>query len=245
MAVAFAGPTWSLSTEPGDVQDAYFDMLRVAGFLAAVWACGRIMKLFRMPGTIGALFAGVVAGPELTGLVPFATKSCASFGGGMNTSAATGDAQKCSYDLWRLIGNTGITLLIFEFGTQLNLQKVRQVQVRALAVGLASTLGPIFVGLAYAAIAFGDGPSDLSFVRLMEGCAVGIALAPTSPVVLRVLDEDDLLGTLPAQTAATAIFFGLVSCLVLFNVLLNVVNFSATPEARAAPASPARPALIR
>ena len=53
-------------------------------------------------------------------------------------AAACGD-----YDVWRLMGNTGITLLIFEFGTHVNLQKVHLVLRRALKVTAVSTIAPI------------------------------------------------------------------------------------------------------
>ena len=36
----------------------------------------------------------------------------------VSPSALHAEMPRCGEDLWRLVGNVGITLLIFEFGTQ-------------------------------------------------------------------------------------------------------------------------------
>jgi Kef-type K+ transport system membrane component KefB len=142
-------------------------------------------------------------------------------GGGAGAVGACGD-----YDVWRLMGNTGITLLIFEFGTHVNLQKVHLVLRKALKVTAVSTILPTLVGVLLIAGIFSDGDGHKFVSFLPDGFAAGVALSPTSPVVLRVLDEDDLLNTLPGQTALIAIFLSLVVSLIFFTVLTNVATAS-------------------
>lgn len=212
---------WTLPSQLAQGQGGYYDMLRTAGFLFAIWAIGRLCRQVRLSPSVGALVAGMLLGPEFSGFVPFATPTCASISSRTtNASKLPADAVEptCSHDLWRLIGNAGITLLIFEFGTQISFSKLKQVRRRAVIMALASTLLPIAVGVFYIVVSARG--------RLAEGFAVGLALAPTSPVVLRALDADDLLNSLPGQTAIHAIFLGMVASLLLFFVLVNVASSS-------------------
>ena len=39
-------------------------ILRVAAFLAVIWAFGRILQALRLPVRMGALFAGMLLGPQ-------------------------------------------------------------------------------------------------------------------------------------------------------------------------------------
>ena len=64
---------------PSDVLDGhgpYVDMLCAAAFLAVIWSLGRVMRLVELPASIGALVAGILLGPELLDIVPYATRAC-------------------------------------------------------------------------------------------------------------------------------------------------------------------------
>ena len=83
----------------------------------------------------------------------------------------------------------------------MSLEKAHQVRARAIALALVSALGPLLVGLIFVPFTFGGGGGGDFLTWLPDGIAAGVALAPTSPVVLRYLDEQDLLTSLPGQTA--------------------------------------------
>lgn len=207
---------WTVNHDP-----AFVTMLKVALFLAAIWSFGRLMRQVGLPANIGSLAAGVLLGPEFARLVPYASPTC-------GTDVQGGVAGVCGDDVWRLIGNVGITLLIFEFGTFVQLQKVRQVRIRTIILATLSTIGPLLVGFLIIPGVFA-GRSTNGIARsfqsyLPDGFATGCALAPTSPVVLRLLDEDDLLNTLPGQTALLSIFAGMIASFVALGVLLNVAD---------------------
>ena len=51
-----------------------FDILfGVVLYLMSVWGCGRIFRLCTLPAILGELLAGIVLGPELLDVVPFAS----------------------------------------------------------------------------------------------------------------------------------------------------------------------------
>lgn len=113
-------------------------ILKTAAFLGAIWIIGRSLRKLQLPPNVGWLAAGVLLGPEALQVVPFASRTCfgaSVIAAAVNTSSASGlsgtyastpaspaaaqwETAACGEDLWRLAGNVGITLLIFEFGTQ-------------------------------------------------------------------------------------------------------------------------------
>ena len=176
----------------------YEGILRVTAFLAAIWGFGRILTALRLPPTLGALGAGMLLGPEGLNFVPFARVGAGS-------------------DIWRLAGNLGITLLIFEFGSSIDFGRLRQVRVSSTLVAVSTTLMPICCALGLTALrSWGDGHF------LPAGLAAGVALAPTSPVAMRALEEEELLKSLPGQTALVATFSGITISLVALAVLRSV-----------------------
>ena len=51
-----------------------FDILfGVVVYLMSVWGCGRLFRTFTLPSILGELLAGIVLGPELLDVVPFAS----------------------------------------------------------------------------------------------------------------------------------------------------------------------------
>ncbi len=190
--------------------DAGFEpMLRVAAFLAVIWLFGRILQAFKLPTSLGALAAGILLGPQGLDVVPYAA-------GGVSEP-----------DIWRLAGNLGITLLIFEFGTAIDFERIWQVRMIWPALAASTTLLPIVCGVGLTALwSFGTGAPLLQ--HLHEGFAAGVALAPTSPVALRALEEEDLLKSLPGQTALVTTFAGITISLVSLAVLNNVAEVGDT-----------------
>ena len=56
-------------------------VLQVVAFLVAIWFGGRIMKRLHQPEILGNLFVGIIMGPQLLDIVPYASNgSCDSLG---------------------------------------------------------------------------------------------------------------------------------------------------------------------
>ena len=71
---------WALHDGPSGLDDGFLNMLRAAAFLTAIWLFGRVMTAVQLPHSLGALAAGMLLGPEAFGVVPYASKTCASQG---------------------------------------------------------------------------------------------------------------------------------------------------------------------
>lgn len=188
-AVATAGDASLLATN-----------LVLAGcFLLFTWAMSRLFKEMRLPPVIGSLFAGMVCGPQLLDIVPLAN-----------------DADP-TVDPWRVLGNFGVSLYIFEFGITLRLEKMRAVAGRSLSMALLAVGLPALAGLGVTLLAFGT-------EYLYDGIAAGLALAPTSPLAVKMLDEESLLRTWTGQVAMTAIILVMILSLMLQVLMVAIAD---------------------
>ena len=52
--------------------------LQVSFFLVAVWSLGRIFAKYKLPPILGQLLAGMVLGPEVLDMVPYASNGLCS-----------------------------------------------------------------------------------------------------------------------------------------------------------------------
>ena len=69
---------WALHDGPSGLDEGFLNMLRAAAFLTLIWVFGRVMTAIQLPHSLGALMAGILLGPEALGVVPYASKTCAS-----------------------------------------------------------------------------------------------------------------------------------------------------------------------
>lgn len=130
-------------------------------------------------------------------------------------------------NIWTMIGNIGVTLMIMESGMHIHFDKVRQVGSKAFVVAIFGTLLPIVVGLAVTGL-ISDG--DRAFYPL--GFSAGCAFAPTSVgISISLLEDSKMLGSKPGQTTITAAFIDDVFSLVTLVLLKQMAKGVSTLKA--------------
>ena len=139
--------------------------LQVMLFLVAIWGFGRGFQILRLPPILGQIAAGILCGPRMLDIVPYASNGmCDSIAnpqpdpsGSMSGSGSGADS--CSWvmwerfesghhltDIWRFIGNVGVTLMIMESGMHIHFDKVALVGKKAFGVAVVGTGLPIVTG---------------------------------------------------------------------------------------------------
>ena len=93
-------------------------MLELTLFLAAQWLLGRLFRQYGAPAVLAEILVGVVLGPELLNIVPFAID-------GAKDACLSSGMRHMS--ILVLIGNMGVALMIFESGMHLHFDKVAEV----------------------------------------------------------------------------------------------------------------------
>jgi Kef-type K+ transport system membrane component KefB len=184
----------------------YDVMLELAFFIAAQWLVGRIFRKFGGPAILAEMITGVVLGPEVLKLVPYAKE----------------DPITHDPSILVLIGNMGVALMIFESGMHLHFDKVAEVGKQAIVIAIIGTLAPIAlgVGIGYA----------IGFDVFPDSMAIGISLAPTSVgISLKMLGEAKFLNSIPGQTIITSAFIDDIFSLVMLVIMINVAGGNITP----------------
>jgi Kef-type K+ transport system membrane component KefB len=175
-------------------------MLELALFLGAGWFLGRAFRSWGAPAILAEILVGVVLGPELLNVVPYAKSACSA---DHNPSILV------------LIGNMGVALMIFESGMHLHFDKVAEVGKDAFIVACIGTLTPIVLGI-------GTGVA-LGYNIFPDCLSLGIALAPTSVgIALNLLNDAKFLNSTPGQIIITAAFVDDIFSLVMLVILINV-----------------------
>eukprot|EP00937_MAST-01D_sp_MAST-1D-sp2_P000867 g867.t1 len=183
----------------------YDVMLQLALFIAAQWMAGRCFRRVGAPPILAQMIAGVLLGPEVADIVPYA-KTC----GAQDTSCTPGDPS-----ILVLVGNIGVALMIFESGMHLHFDKVKEVGREAFVVAIIGTLAPVILGVLLS-MAIGLDP-------MPEGISIGIALAPTSVgIALKMLGDAKFLNSTQGQTIITAAFVDDIFSLVMLAILTNI-----------------------
>ena len=230
--------------------------LWVSLFLFSIWAGGRLFGKLKLPPILGFFLIGILFGPAVFDVVPFASNglcdsvvqplaaAAASASASASGSAtATGrmlaagsgphvllcdeidwkrwNANGYLKNIWKFLGETGVTLMIFESGMHIHFDKVAQIGLKALVVAIFGTLLPLLVGMVCVGALFnGD--------YYPSGFAAGCAFAPTSVgISIHLLEESKMLGSMAGQTTLTAAFiddvFSLITLVIMQTLAVNPV----------------------
>jgi len=204
-------------------------VLQVVAFLCAIWLGGRLFKICHQPAILGYLLVGIVMGPQLLDMVPYASDgTCDTWvnrrleTAGSSAGSTGSGGEDCSQiawlrwtggpsgarggaggspivNIWTFIGNVGVTLMIFQSGMHIHFDKVAQVGRKALVVAIFGTALPLLTGMAVV--------GGLTGEYYPSGFAAGCAFAPTSiDISIKLLDESKMLNSLAGQTTLTAAF---------------------------------------
>ena len=217
----------------------YDVFLEVVLFFFATWFVARLFRMAGLPGILGGLLMGVVLGPEVLDVVPYASDgACDSLqslaetvgrrmeeegaGSAHGSSAhgctgATWKGGKHIESIWTFIGNVGVTLMIMASGMHIHFEKMKVVGPRALAVAIAGTALPLASGTVVVGAFTGR--------YFPDGFAAGCAFAPTSVgISIRLLDEAKMLNTLAGQTTLSAAFIDDVFSLISLNIMYELAK---------------------
>jgi len=219
-------------------------LLGVVLFLCGTWLSGRFFRLIKLPGILGELFAGILLGPQVLDLVPFASDgNCPALTFGVTAAtaanvtansshrmlgASSSAASDCRWihmwngghtlDVWSFAGTFGVTLMIMESGMHINFEKVGLLGWRPFAVAIIGTFVPMLCGMVLIAAFF---PGEGKFMR--DGFAAGCALAPTSVgISIKLLSDAKMLNSMAGQTVLTGAFVDDVFAIVLLVILGQV-----------------------
>jgi Kef-type K+ transport system membrane component KefB len=167
---------------------------------------GWIFTRFGQAAVVGEMMAGVFLGPSVFGLLAptafqfvFATSSLGSL---------------------RLLSQVGVCLFMFTVGMEMDAAELRRKAHTAVVVSHASIIAPYFLGVLLALFLYGrlaqPGASFTGFAMFM-----GISMSVTAfPVLLRILQDRDIVKTSLGRTAAACAAVGDVTA---WGVLAFVV----------------------
>eukprot|EP01060_Flectonema_neradi_P019275 TRINITY_DN2632_c1_g1_i1.p1 TRINITY_DN2632_c1_g1~~TRINITY_DN2632_c1_g1_i1.p1 ORF type:complete len:1083 (+),score=147.76 TRINITY_DN2632_c1_g1_i1:33-3281(+) len=185
-------------------EEIFEDLIRLGAYLVSLYFGGWVSKLVGFPALLGEIIAGVLMGPEV-GEILSTTKS----------------------DFVVLMGNFGITMMIFESGMHVHFDKITQVIGKSFVISVLSSLIPVAAAMLFVYLAYGD-DSDPTVIGAPTDCegsgsslncdnaqsvfpdgfSMGCALAPTSvAIVSKILTETKLIDTTLGQRIKLAACF--------------------------------------
>jgi Kef-type K+ transport system membrane component KefB len=164
-------------------------VLQLVVVLLAVRAFGVVARRLGQPSVIGEMVAGIVLGPSLFGAV-----APQAFGALFPAG---------SLPILNSLAQLGVMLFLFVVGLHVDLAALRRQGSTALVASHASIAAPFSMGVALALWLFGPfAPDGVPFVAF--ALFIGVAMSITAfPVLARILEERQLLGT-PIGTLAVA-----------------------------------------
>ena len=134
----------------GDDGIAFALEARVALLVASMFFAGKAAKMLGIAPLLGQILAGIVLGPPLADLIPYA-------------------------DAFKLLGKLGILLYVIEGGLDLEFEQVRRHAARAFCAAFVGVLCPL--GLSFLFLTIFPPNVDISSKGKI---AAGAAVAPTS-----------------------------------------------------------------
>lgn len=154
--------------EAEDFQRLYAFLL----FTAALWISGKLFARLGMPALVGEIAVGILAGPHAENLVP-------------------------ETDALILQGELALVLLMIEAGLHVDMEMIKIVGLRALAVGVIGSFLPMGLGMVVAVSALK--------LSLIESFAVGASFATMSTgIALNVMKAGGVLNQPSGQLLLAA-----------------------------------------
>jgi Kef-type K+ transport system membrane component KefB len=172
--------------------------LSLAAVLVAAKLLGELAERVGQPAVLGELIAGVLLGGSLLGVVP---------------------NQGPAADIFHLLAELGVVLLLFEIGLETDLRELFRVGTASLAVATVGVILPFALGFAYWAFAphaGSGGSTDLATVAIF----VGATLTATSVgITARVLSDLQQMHTAEARIIIGAAVIDDVLGLVILSLV--------------------------
>ena len=185
-------------------------LLQILVIVATARALGAVFGKLGQPPVIGEIVAGIVLGPSFFGaLLPQAF-------GFLFAPASVG--------LLKLFAEIGVLLFLFAVGVELDVGRIRRRARTAVFVSHASIVVPYLLGASLALLLYSDfAPAGVAFAPF--ALFMGIAMSITAfPVLVRILRERGLSGTLLGDTAVTCAAVDDVTAWSLLAVVVAVAG---------------------
>jgi Kef-type K+ transport system membrane component KefB len=189
-----------LSLAPQNGVDIAQFFLALAIILVVAKLFGELAERIGQPAVLGELVAGLLLGGSALGIVP-----------------ATGPAA----ELFHLLAELGVLLLLFEIGLETDLREMFRVGPASLAVAVVGVMVPFGLGYLYWAYAPhpAAGEGNLTHAAIF----VGATLTATSVgITARVLSDLNRMGTPEARIIIGAAVIDDVLGLVILSVVTGV-----------------------
>jgi Kef-type K+ transport system membrane component KefB len=153
-------------------------LVQIIVIMAAARTFGILISKFSQPPVIGEIFAGVLLGPSLLGLV-FPELFALLF-------------PKSSFQNLHFLSQIGLLLFMFVVGMELDFDKLKQQSKASVVISHISIIFPFFLGTILAYVIY---PSFASTTVTFTAFAlfIGIAMSITAfPVLARILKDRNL-----------------------------------------------------
>ncbi|HWY25949.1 MAG TPA: cation:proton antiporter, partial [Nevskia sp.] len=185
-------------------------LLQMLVVIGVARLCGQAFRRIGQPAVVGEIFAGILLGPSLLGLLwPQALAALFPPGG---------------LAPLQLLGQIGVLLFMFGVGLEVDLGELRPQTRAALVISHASMALPFLLGMGLALAAFPLlAPPGLAFHAF--ALFLGIAMSITAfPVLARILEERRLMHTPLGRMAIACAAIGDVSAWCLLALVVALVH---------------------
>ena len=187
-------------------------LLQIIVIVAAAKLVGALFHRLGQPTVIGEIFAGVLLGPSLLGLI----------------SPQLMDFLFPSASLMplKLLSQIGVLLFMFAVGMEVDAPALRRKAQSAIVVSHSSIVFPFLLGVLLALAGYRElSPPTVPFTAF--ALFMGIAMSITAfPVLMRILQERNLIHTPLGQNALTCAAIDDVTAWCLLAVVIAIINAS-------------------
>ncbi len=185
-------------------------LLQMIVIIVAARLLGRMFRRIGQPAVIGEIFAGILLGPSLLGLL---WPQALAF---LFPPAALAPLQ--------LLSQIGVLLFMFAVGLEVDLAELRRQARTALLISQASMLLPFLLGMGLALAAFPLlAPPGVPFYAF--ALFLGIAMSITAfPVLARILEERGMMHAAVGRMAIACAAIGDVSAWCLLALVVALVH---------------------
>lgn len=162
------------------MQDMHLPIVQICVILLAAAVVVWLLRKFRQPQVVGEMVAGILLGPSLLGWVAPGISAT------LFPPASLGPLH--------LLSQVGLLLFMFMVGMELDTNKLRKLGHIAVVISHTSIIIPFALGALLAMFLFARVGNTLPYTGFI--LFMGAAMSVTAfPVLARILDERNLLGT--------------------------------------------------
>ncbi len=203
------------SLPPQLVLNLFVLVLQIAVILAVCRLMGSLFRVFHQPGVVGEMFAGILLGPSLLGLlVP---------------SVSAYLFPPSSLGFLNALSQVGVVIFMFLVGLGLNPKELKHQGHAAMLAGHVGITVP-FVLAALLAVYLYPRLSDSSVSFTNFALFLGAAMSMTAfPVLARILTERKLLGTRLGTLAIACAAVGDVTGWCILAYIVVLIRAAASP----------------